>query len=935
MTSAELSRPTELHAVADFLAAAQSGPAGLVVEGEAGIGKTTLWFDALERARRLGFRVLSAHVDEAETVLAFAAVGDLFGDLEPSVFDHLPALQRLAVDRALLRAEADTHVTDQRVAAAAFASVVDTLALDGPVLIAVDDVQWLDPSSRTVLSFGARRFRGAVGILVTERADPGRDTTRSWLRLGQDGEAAKVRLGPLSLGALNTAVTTKLGRALPRPVMTRILEISGGNPFYALELARNVTGGPMPAEPPLPETLTELVRARLGRLDDDVRSVLLAIACAAAPTIDLVARVDQTSAQTVVRLLESVETDGTVAIVGNRVRFAHPLLARGIYTDATPAKRRAMHRALGELEAEPELRARHLALATATKDDATLAALDAAADSARTRGAPAAAAELLDLAIGLGGDKPWRRVRAAGDHFQAGSTDHAENLLTSLVDELRPGMLRAIALNLLAAVRIYDNNFVTAIDLLTRAVEDARDVPPVLVQTLLNLSFSQGHGAFGVGSDPTARFEGVMHNAREAVAVAEKTGIPAVESQALSHWVMAQFMHGYGIDEHSLQRALATESHDTDVPIPFSASACDALIATCTGRLDEARDKMTAVRRRCQDRGADRNMLNALSYSALVEMWSGNLTEAAAFSGDAVERAQQLGSGAVDVIALSIRAAVFAHAGRADDALADADVALAAAYACDAPRMAEWPLMAKGFLELSQGRSADALATLEPLIARFDLVPGTEILLSWYLPNAVEAMISLDRLDDALPLIETLERDGAALDRPWLLAAGARCRAMWLAATGDVTAATEMAQRALAEHARTPMRFERARTVLLLGKLHRRRRQKDAAQRALAEALSEFEQIGAPLWANQVRAEQARTNVRNSDATQLTSTESRVAELAAQGMKNKDIAAVLFVQPKTVEHYLSRVYDKLGVRSRVELVRRLNELPGRETTSGR
>ena len=920
--------------MADFLAAAQSGVAGLVLEGDAGIGKTTLWLDALEQARQLGFRVLSAQVNQAETVLAYAAVGDLFGDLELSAFEHLPDLQRLAVDRVLLRAEADSHVTDQRVAAAAFASVVNTLAADAPVLVAVDDVQWLDPSSQTVLAFGCHRFRGGVGVLVTERADVGKDTARSWLRLGQHEEAAKVRLGPLSLGALNSAVTIKLGRALPRPIMTRILEISGGNPFYALELARAVAAGPMQAEPPLPETLSELVRSRLGRLDDDVRNVLLAIACVAAPTVDLLARVTQTSAEGVVDLLESVETDGIVSIVGNRVRFAHPLLARGVYTDATPATRRAMHRMLGELEVEPELKARHLALATATKDDATLAALDAAADSARTRGAPAAAAELLDLAIGLGGDKPMRRVRAAGDHFQAGSTDHAENLLAPMLDELRPGMLRGIALNLLAAIRIYDNNFVTAIDLLTRAVEDARDVPPVLVQTLINLSFSQGHGAFGAGSDPAARFEGVMQNAREAVTVAATTGIPAVESQALSHWVMAQFMHGYGIDDESLQRALATESHDADVPIPFNASACDALIHACIGRLDEARDKMTAVRRRCQDRGADRNMLNALSYSALVEMWSGNLTEAVAFADEAVQRAQQLGSGAVDVIALSIRAAVFAHAGREDEALADADIALTAAYACDAPRMAEWPLMARGFLALSQGRYAETLTALEPLVARFDLIPGTEILLSWYLPNAAEAMIALDRLDEAEPLIDTLERDGAALDRPWLLAAGARCRAMWLAARGDVTAATEMAQRALIEHDRTPMRFERARTVLLLGKLHRRRRQKDAAHRSLTEALTEFEQIGAPLWANQVRAELARTNVRSSDATQLTTTESRVAELAAQGLKNKDIAGALFIQPKTVEHYLSRIYVKLGVRSRVELGRRLREMPSIDGVTG-
>jgi DNA-binding CsgD family transcriptional regulator len=422
-------------------------------------------------------------------------------------------------------------------------------------------------------------------------------------------------------------------------------------------------------------------------------------------------------------------------------------------------------------------------------------------------------------------------------------------------------------------------------------------------------------------------FDGVLRNAREAVDVAEKSGMPGLQSQALTHWVSAQFMHGYGVDDESLRRSLELEPHDGDVPIPFKASACDALIDAYVGRLDEARSKMLAVGEHYQERGSDHNVMNVASYLALIEMWSGNFAAATTFADEAVERAEQLGSGAVDVIALSIRASIFAHRGREAETLSDADAALTAAEACDAPRMAEWPLMAKGFLEVSLGRHAEALTTLEPLTSHFGVVPGTEIMSGWYIPNAAEAMIVVDRLQEAEPFICALERNGAALDRSWMLAAGARCRAMWLAATGDVASAIEVAEAALVEHDRTPMRFERARTMLLLGKLQRRRRQRLAAYETLVAALAEFEQMGTPLWANQAREELARTKVHSGDSTQLTPAERRVAELAASGMTNRDIAATLFVHPKTVETNLSRTYAKLGIRSRVELGRRLAQLP--------
>lgn len=240
--------------------------------------------------------------------------------------------------------------------------------------------------------------------------------------------------------------------------------------------------------------------------------------------------------------------------------------------------------------------------------------------------------------------------------------------------------------------------------------------------------------------------------------------------------------------------------------------------------------------------------------------------------------------------------------------------------------MASWPVITLGFLEVSRGEYAEALEVLAPLLAEFPDIPGTEIFSSSYLPDAVEALVALGRLDEAEPYIAALQTNGQTLDRAWMLAAAARGRAMVLAARGDVEQAVDAAQQAMGHHARLAMPFERARSQLLLGQLLRRQRQKHSAAIELGESLATFEELGTPLWAQRARDELARTNVAPSRELELTPSEQRVADLAASGMSNRDIAARLFISPKTVEHNLGRVYRKLGIRSRAELGRRIDEL---------
>src|SRR5882757_11531598 len=338
-----VSREAESRVVADFLASVPLGPSALVVEGEAGIGKTTIWLAALDQARELGFRVLSTRAAPAESVLAFSSLAPLLDGLDESLLGELPPPQRLAIDRVLLRVSDDGPVTDQRAVAAAVLSVLARLVEESAVLLAIDDLQWLDLSSAQVVSTVARRLHGSIGVLATVRTGPDTDGPEASLELGEPGRSSRLRVSPLSVGALHAVLLARLGRSTSRPKMLQIHDVSGGNPFYALELARAMESGSTDAVTSLPGTLAGLVRSRIGRLTSGARRALLAAACVPDPTVDLVARAIEIDVEDVMPVLEEAEDNGIIEIDGQHVGFDHPLLVRGVYGDATPAHRRSMH----------------------------------------------------------------------------------------------------------------------------------------------------------------------------------------------------------------------------------------------------------------------------------------------------------------------------------------------------------------------------------------------------------------------------------------------------------------------------------------------------------------------------------------------------------------------------------------------------------------
>lgn len=911
-----VSRPEEGRAVTAFLGSAAAGPSGLVAEGEPGIGKTTLCLSTIDLAEQRGFQVLSTRPAEPESVLAYASLADLLAGVDASVLTSLPTPQRLAIDRVLLRADSEDLTTDQRAVGAGFLSVVEVLAERAPVLVAIDDLQWLDPSSRNVIAFATRRLSARVGVFGTVRTDPDdAGDAASWLQLPQPDRVQRVQIRPLSLGGLNAVITQRLGHSLSRPAIVRIQEVSGGNPFYALELARAMGGDLRSVVVPLPMTLAELVRARIGSLDESVRDVLLVMACHATPTVELVGRATGIDADNVVAQLEDVEAKGIVGIDGHRLRFAHPLLAKGFYTDVTPARRRAMHRRLAEIVDEPELKARHLAMAATHGDELTLLALDEAADMARSRGAPAAAAEMLDLAIRLGGGTPERRILSAAHHFDAGEPARARALLQDTIARLEPGPRRAEAFSLLALVSSLNDSFDEAADLLERGLAEVGDELAARVQILVSLSFALINAG---------RAEPALQRVEEAVTAATALGDPLGLSQALGMRVILNYMLGNGLDADGMQRALELQDDTADISSAFSPAVQHALLLAWTGELDEAHEEMLSIRRRCIDQGEESELSFIDFHSVLIHIWRGSMPEANLIAEDAVQRAQQLNGDLPLSVALTVRAAVAAYAGDEEAVRGDVTQALAASNRCGSRRLGEWPVTMLGFLEVSLGNYEAALTVLAPLLPMLEAIPdATEIINASYVPDYTEALIHLGRLDEAEPLIVALERNGQRLDRPWAKAVGARCRAMLLATQGDVQAASHAVDRAMAEHARLPMPFERARTQLLAGQLQRRQRQKDQAATTLREALKTFEDLNTRLWADRARAELARADVGTRRMSSLSPSEQRVAELAASGMTNRDVAAALFISPKTVESNLARIYRKLGIHSRAELGRHM------------
>jgi hypothetical protein len=328
-----------------------------------------------------------------------------------------------------------------------------------------------------------------------------------------------------------------------------------------------------------------LVQARLEGLNSATLRLLLATACLGNPTAELLAAALKTD--DVGGLLENAESAGILVLDGYRVRFTHPLLASGVYSGAAPADRRGMHRRLAEIVAEPELRARHLAFAATHGDPMTLESLDAAAETARIRGAPAAAAELTDLAIKLGGDTAERRILSAAHHFNAGNASRARMTLEQTIEQAAPRSLRAQALNLLGTIAQVEDSLLDGAEYLQRALSDAGQDVALRIRILVSLAWIQIRLGWHSAS---------ARNIKDAASSAEDLGRPDLLGQALGMSVVVNLLLGDGLHDQTRCRALELEHAGNPIPVQVSPTFLSAMALAWTGQLDAAHDQFVAVR---------------------------------------------------------------------------------------------------------------------------------------------------------------------------------------------------------------------------------------------------------------------------------------------------------------------------------------------------
>ena len=436
--------------------AAPGPPRAIMVEGEPGIGKTTIWDEALRMARARGMHVLSCRPRRSDATLSHLALTDLLQSVAVDAFRALPAPQRLAIEVATLRREARDAELDSRAVATALTTLLANLSSSAPLLMAVDDAQWLDPPSASALAFALHRLDDwNVRLLMAVRVEPVPERAFPVVAafedaLGRD-RVQRMSVGPLSVGALHSVFQRVLGTSVTRPMLVRIHKASGGNPFYALEIASEIQrlGSVAPGQPlPVPLDRRELALLRLRRLPRATRDALAQVAARSRPStkdIDIVA-------------LGPAERAGIVRVyAGDRIDFTHPLFGSALYSSLPEAARRALHRQLAAAETEAEEQARHLALAATGPDSLSAQALDRAADTAGARGASAAAVELKELALALTPPDDThsiarRKLELASRRYFAGDAPGARHELEQALQQLPPGETRAQVLLELGSV---------------------------------------------------------------------------------------------------------------------------------------------------------------------------------------------------------------------------------------------------------------------------------------------------------------------------------------------------------------------------------------------------------------------------------------------------------------------------------------------------
>ncbi len=915
MTSDLIGRNSEMLVARDRLLRADTEPAALLVLGEPGIGKTALVEQVTSEALAAGYPVLRARPTETEARLSYSGLIDLLAEVPEARFAELPAPQYRALEIALRKRDPGRTSRDPLAVSLSLLSLLRRSVEETPVLVVVDDLQWLDSATERALGYAMRRAGVALRLLCASRDDV-RPALFGEVARGLGGDRVEeLHLAPLSSGVLHHIFKEELGENFARPLLVRIEQASGGNPFFALEIARAISAGRIDVEPgrplALPDDLSILVTDRLASLSASALALLVHMAAAGEIDADLASVLLGEEAAAAID--EAVEA-GIVEESRGHLRFTHPLLSSSVYGAAGDEQLAKVHASLAEATRDIEHRAVHLALSGKGVEAEVEYLLEEAAVHASSRGAPEVAVELLQLAVGVcSAPSTSVRLALADASFRAGDAGGADKTLEELVGSLPKGPERARALLLSAAVAYETSGVERCVALSEQGLDEAGDDPVLRARLYGSLA------AVSWDDIPKA-----ASYSASAIKLLNESEDPDVDSLCLALVTAASnaSMAGEGLKTELMERALALEPQ-TSLRVSDRPSAAYGAMLKYDDDYEGARLWLDRTKQSIDEEGDEGGIPYVLSHYPQLELWSGNLLSARAVALEHLTYAERTGQQAQRAQALFNLSLADAHLGNVDDALSAAGEALVLGEEMDDIYFIGLACWGLGAAHVHAGDPAAGLPALDRGAGLREQI-GVKDPGRWrFYAEHVEALLAANSIDRADHEADTLLERSLRVDRVSGLATGHRSRALVAAARTNLDEAGIHLAKAQVAHERWSNPFERARTLLVLGQLARRKKTKSQAKVVLEEAAAVFDSLGARLWAARARGELARLGLRPSAPLELTETERRVAELAASGLTNKEVAGVLFISPKTVEANLAKVYRKLGIGSRAELGARL------------
>ena len=878
-------RHREVAALDEFLDAAREGPCALLLRGPAGIGKTALWRRGVEEARARGALVLVARPAEDERLLAFGGIVDLFEFADPPLAPEATA-DPFAVGRALL-ARVREH------------------AARAPVVLAIDDLPFLDARSGQALRYALRRVRDEpIGLLGSAR------TGRSEAATGLEPALVReIELAPLTLEEVRSVLDGVVS-AISRPALRRIHEVSGGNPLYAIELARGLGAiGVEDGHLPLPDSLQGAIERRLEMVRGDVLAVLEIVSAVGVSSLCEVQAV--LPERDVDAALAEAERLSLLAVESARsIRFAHPLVGSVVYERQSWRGRRDLHERLARATSDPDLRAHHLARSTEGPDEIAAAELEAAAARAAERGRFDVAAELARHCRRLTPPVEEaaflrRSLAAIAATADAGELRRSRELADELVAALPPGRARAEAI--FCRAHNETDDCATAEAYLTQALAEVGDDDVLRGWLLEILSWQQAlhRGDLAAG----------LQSAREALAIG---GDPTFEMHArasLGHLSnLAGTAERAALERaYELWRARATTMWTG--PRPYIAE-----YRLWCGDLAGARVMLEDVVSELGRYGSESDRPYHLYDLVVLRCAAGEFHEADAVAAQASQAARDAEDDWATLILDYPLALVAAWLGRGEEARERAGARLA-----EALRRGEQPAAARvetllGLLALSAADVDGAMTHLGAAVAIFDRTGYRHHAALPCVPEAIEAFAKGGEHGIAQTLVDRLAADAIALRSPWVDAALERAQGHVLLARGDAEAAERALAAATAGFAGLGFQPDAARARLAHGQASIRAGHRTRAADELTAAHAAFEAMGAVRFAERAAEELARVAPGRAEG-ELTATERQVARLVAEGLRNREIAARLYMAVATVEAHLTRIYRKLGIRSRADLAR--------------